>query len=147
MPRRLLVSSVSPAAAFTPIASSAGRNVERIQTRNEADNTVYRTEKMLRENADKLPADDKTKIETAVAAVKEALKGTDTAAIKSAAEKLNEAWQSVSEVLYKAAAEKAQAAKAQGGSTSSASSGAAKDEGTKDEGPIIDAEVVDEKKG
>ena len=120
---------------------------EEVEARNDADNQVYRTEKMLRENADKLPADDKTKIETAVAAVKEALKGTDTAAIKSAAEKLNEAWQSVSEVLYKSAAEKAQAAKGQSGSTSSASSGAAKDEGTKDEGPIIDAEVVDEKKG
>jgi len=119
---------------------------EEVEARNDADNQVYRTEKMLRENADKLPADDKTKIETAVATVKEALKGTDTAAIKSAAEKLNEAWQAVSEVLYKAAAEKAQAAKGQSGSTSSTSSGAAKDEGKKDEGPIIDAEVVDEKK-
>jgi molecular chaperone DnaK len=120
---------------------------EEVETRNDADNQVYRTEKMLRESGDKLPADDKAKIEAAVAAVKEALKGSDTAAIKSAAEKLNEAWQSVSEVLYKAAAEKAQAAKGQSGSTSSASSGEAKDKGQKDEGPIIDAEVVDEKKG
>jgi molecular chaperone DnaK len=120
---------------------------EEVEARNDADNQVYRTEKMLRENADKLPADDKAKIEAAVAAVKEALKGTDTAAIKSAAEKLNEAWQAVSEVLYKAAAEKAHAAKGQGGPSSSASSGEAKDEGKKDEGPIIDAEVVDEKKG
>jgi molecular chaperone DnaK len=120
---------------------------EEVEARNDADNQVYRTEKMLRESGDKLPADDKKKIEDAVAAVKETLKGTDTAAIKAAAEKLNEAWQAVSEVLYKAAAEKAQAAKGQSGSTSSASSGATKDEGKKDEGPIIDAEVVDEKKG
>jgi molecular chaperone DnaK len=120
---------------------------EEVEARNDADNQVYRTEKMLRESGDKLPADDKAKIEAAVAAVKEALKGNDTAAIKSAAEKLNEAWQSVSEVLYKAAAEKAQAAKGQSGSTSSASGGGPKDEGKKDEGPIIDAEVVDEKKG
>jgi len=120
---------------------------EAVEARNEADNQVYRTEKMLRENSDKLSADDKSKIESAVAAVKEALKGNDAAAIKSAVEKLNEVWQSVSEVLYKAAAEKAQAAKGQGGSTSSASSGAAEDAGKKDEGPIIDAEVVDEKKG
>jgi molecular chaperone DnaK len=119
---------------------------EEVEARNEADNQVYRTEKMLRESGDKLPADDKKKIEDAVAAVKEALKASDATAIKSAAEKLNEAWQSVSEVLYKAAAEKAQAAKAQGASTSSASSSSAKDEGKKDEGPIIDAEVVDEKK-
>jgi molecular chaperone DnaK len=120
---------------------------EEVEARNDADNQVYRTEKMLRENADKLPAEDKAKIETAVATVKEALKGTDTAAIKSAAEKLNEAWQAVSEVLYKAAAEKAQAAKGQSGPTSSASSGGTEDAGKKDEGPIIDAEVVDEKKG
>ena len=57
-------------------------------------------------------------------------------------------WQAASEVLYKAAAEKAQAGKAEGGSTSSASSGESQDAGKKDEeGPIIDAEVVDEKKG
>jgi molecular chaperone DnaK len=120
---------------------------EEVEARNEADNLVYRTEKMLRESGDKLPAEDKAKIEAAVAATKEALKGNDAGAIKSAVDKLNEVWQSVSEVLYKAAAEKAQAAKGQGGSTSSASGGAAKDEGKKDDGTIIDAEVVDEKKG
>jgi len=119
---------------------------EEVEARNDADNQVYRTEKMLRENADKLPGDDKAKLESAVAAVKDALKGSDTAAIKSSVEKLNEAWQAVSEVLYKAAAEKAKAGKAEGGSTSSASSGPS-DESKKDEGPIIDAEVVDEKKG
>jgi molecular chaperone DnaK len=120
---------------------------EAVEARNEADNLVYRTEKMLRENGDRLPADDKAKIDAAVTAVKEALKGTDTAAIKSVVEKLNEVWQSASEVLYKAAAEKAQAGKAQGGPAGSASGGDAKDAGKKDEGPIIDAEVVDEKKG
>src|SRR6266699_2096510 len=88
---------------------------EEVELRNDADNQIYRTEKMLRENADKLSGDDKSKIESAVAAVKDALKGSDPSAIKSAVEKLNEAWQSVSEVLYKAAAERAQAAKAQGG--------------------------------
>jgi len=122
---------------------------EEVEARNEADNTVYRTEKMLKENGDKIGGDDKAAIEKAVADVKEALKGSDAAAIKSALEKLNEAWQKVSEILYKAAAEKAQAAKgAAGGSTSSASSGAGDtgDSSKKDEGPIIDAEVVDEKK-
>jgi molecular chaperone DnaK len=96
---------------------------EEVEARNDADNQVYRTEKLLRENADKLPADDKAKLESAVAAVKEALKGNDTATIKSALEKLNEGWQAVSEVLYKAAAEKAQASKAQSGSTSSGTGG------------------------
>src|SRR5580693_7199566 len=85
--------------------------LEEIQTRNDADNAVYRTEKLLKDNADKLSADDKGKLEAAANAVKEALKGTDAAAIKSASEKLNEVWQAVSTELYKAAAAKAQADK------------------------------------
>src|SRR3984957_16085393 len=76
---------------------------EEIETRNEVDSSVYRSEKLLKDNADKISADDKGKIESAVTAVKEALKGTDAAAIKSASDKPNEAWQAVSAELYKAA--------------------------------------------
>ena len=88
---------------------------EEVETRNEADNAVYRTEKLLKDNGDKLAGDDKSKIESAVNAVKEALEGQDAAAIKSASEKLNEAWQAVSQELYKAGAAQAQAAKGQAG--------------------------------
>jgi molecular chaperone DnaK len=120
---------------------------EEVETRNEADNAVYRTEKMLKESADKISGDDKKKIEDAVSAVKEALKGSDAAAIKTASEKLNETWQAVSAELYKRLP-KAQANKASGsaGGSSSAGGEQAKDSDKKDEGPIIDAEVVDEKK-
>jgi len=118
---------------------------EEIETRNEADGVVYRSEKMLRENADKISAGSKTKIEEAIGRAKEALKGTDTAAVKSAADQVNEAWQSVSEELYKAASDKARAAKSDtGGAAGSNETKTAS--GGKDEGPIIDAEVVDEKK-
>ncbi len=120
---------------------------EEIETRNEADSSVYRSEKMLKDNSDKISDADKTKIETAVNEVKEALKGTDAAAIKTASEKLNEAWQAVSAELYKAAAEKAKAGKgaqAETGPQPGAEGG--DDAKGKDEGPIIDAEVVDEKK-
>jgi molecular chaperone DnaK len=116
---------------------------EEVETRNEADNAVYRSEKLLKETGDKISGDDKAKIEKAVADVKEALKGSDAAAIKSAAEKLNEAWQAVSAELYKAAAAKAQAEKAQGAGPSQGEAKA--DDKKKDEG-VIDAEVVDEKK-
>ena len=115
---------------------------EEIETRNEADNAVYRSEKMLKDNADKISGDDKAKIEKAVNAVKGALKGTDVSTVKSASEKLNEAWQSVSAELYKAASEKARASKGKPQSES----GEPKSEAKKDEGPIIDAEVVEEKK-
>jgi molecular chaperone DnaK len=118
---------------------------EEVETRNEADNAVYRTEKMLKDNADKIAGDDKGKIEKAVADVKEALKGSDAGAIKSASEKLNEAWQAASAELYKAATEKARASKAQPGGEPKGEAGPT-DEGKKDEGPIIDAEVVEEKK-
>jgi molecular chaperone DnaK len=119
--------------------------LEEIQTRNDADNAVYRTEKLLKDSADKLSADDKGKIETAMNAVKEALKGTDAAAIKSTSEKLNEVWQAVSTELYKAAAAKAQAEKGAAGAQPQPESGEPKFEEKKDEG-VIDAEVVDEKK-
>src|SRR5216110_2746770 len=80
---------------------------EEIEVRNEADNAVYRAEKFIKENADKISGDDKSKIETAINETKEAIKGSDPAAIKAASEKLNEAWQAVSAELYKAASEKA----------------------------------------
>ncbi len=123
---------------------------EEIETRNEADSAVYRSEKMLKDNKDKISDSDKGKIEAAVNEVKEALKGSDSAAVKSASEKLNEAWQAVSAELYKAASEKAKAGQGQGpqggqpGPEAGGSAGGEKK--GKDEGPIIDAEVVDENK-
>jgi molecular chaperone DnaK len=125
---------------------------EEVEVRNEADNAVYRSEKMLKDSADKISGADKEKIETAIKEVKEALKGGDAGAIRTANEKLNEVWQAVSAELYKAASEKARAGKgAEGqpgaGPEGSAGPGPNPGEGKKDEGPIIDAEVVDEKKG
>ena len=114
---------------------------ESAETRNEADNTVYRTEKTLKDSGDKLPADEKSKIEQALNEVKETLKGTDTAAIKSSLEKLNEIWQTASAELYKAAG-----APPAAGPEAAASGGASGDNAKKSDGPIIDAEVVDEKK-
>ena len=119
---------------------------EEIETRNEADSSVYRSEKMLKDNADKISGDAKSKIESAIADAREALKGSDIAAIKSTSEKLNEAWQAASAELYKAASEKAKAGP-QAGGTETGSTGPSEPQsgGKKDEG-VIDAEVVDEKK-
>jgi molecular chaperone DnaK len=122
---------------------------EEVEVRNEADNAVYRSEKMLKESADKISGADKSKIEDAIKEVKEALKGSDSSVIRSANEKLNEAWQAVSAELYKAASEKARAGKEQGPPGGERGTGGAPgsgETGKKDEGPIIDAEVVDEKK-
>jgi len=124
---------------------------ELIELRNEADGAVYRSEKMLKDSADKIPGNDKSKIEDAIKEVKEALKGSDAGAIRSANEKLNEAWQAVSAELYKQAGEKARASQGgqaggRPGAEGEQTGGQPGGEGKKEEGPIIDAEVVDEKK-
>jgi molecular chaperone DnaK len=122
------------------------KHKEELETRNEADNAVYRTEKMLKDNVDKLSADNKGKLETAAKAVKEALKGTDVADIKTASERLNETWQAVSTELYKAAAEKNRASRGPGGGQPGNQPEAEHNHDNKqDEEPVIDAEVVDEK--
>ena len=121
---------------------------ESVEVRNEADNTVYRTEKMLKDNADKINAEDKGKIDSAVGAVKDALKGTEPTQIRSALDALNTVWQGVSQELYKNAGPEAQAANAgaAGGGSGSTSSSGGGDAKSKSDGPIIDAEVVDDKK-
>lgn len=117
---------------------------EEIELRNETDSIVYRSEKLVKDNGDKLDAAAKSKIEDAVKAAREALAGTDADKLRASRDKLNEAVQAASEQLYKGAAEKAQASKAAG----PAPDGEAKADtkADKDQGPVIDAEVVDEKK-
>jgi len=121
---------------------------EEIETRNEADNLVYRSEKLLKDNKDKVAEADRSKIEAAVAEVKTALSGGDFSAIKTASEKLNEVWQTVASELYKAGAAQAQGAGGAqpGGQPGGGGSAGGQKSGGKDEGPIIDAEVVDDKK-
>ena len=61
---------------------------------------VYQSEKTLSEMGDKIPADDKSKVQAGIDKLKEALKGTDTAAIKTATEEFTKAFYAVSEKLY-----------------------------------------------
>lgn len=81
-------------------ASEDKRKRDEIETRNQADSLVYQTEKQLTEMKDKIEADDKTKIETAVGRVKEALKGANSDEIKSATDALNTTWNEVAQKLY-----------------------------------------------
>jgi molecular chaperone DnaK len=124
------------------------KSKEDLETRNEADSAVYRTERLLKDNQEKMSGDNRSKVESALNEVKEALKGSDVAAMKTASEKLNEAWQAASAELYKAASEKTRAGQGSAGDQSRTQPEAeGSPEGSKqDEGPIIDAEVVEEKK-
>jgi molecular chaperone DnaK len=118
---------------------------EEVELRNEADNVAYRAEKFVKENGDKLGG-ARAGIEEAAKAVREALKGSDTGAIRASIDKLNEAMQGASAELYKHAQAKAEQAKSGPGPASGGESGGGKPDGKEGEGPIIDAEVVDEKK-
>jgi len=81
-------------------ASEDKRKREEIENRNQADSLVYQTEKQLEEMKEKIEADDKAKIETAVGRVKEALKGSNSDEIKSATDALNSTWNEVAQKLY-----------------------------------------------
>ena len=77
---------------------------ESVETRNTADQMVYQAEKTLGEMGDKIPAEDKSKVQAGVDKLKETLKGDDSAAIKAATEELQQAFYAVSEKLYQQAA-------------------------------------------
>ena len=74
---------------------------EGVEVRNTADQAIYQSEKTLAEMADKISADDKNKIETALNKLKETVKGDDIAAIKTDTEALQQAFYAVSEQMYK----------------------------------------------
>ena len=76
---------------------------EEVEVRNQADQMVYQSEKTLADMGDKIPADDKAKVQGGIDKLKETLKGQDTAAIKAATEELTQAFYAVSEKLYQQA--------------------------------------------
>ncbi|WP_167199666.1 molecular chaperone DnaK [Brevibacterium pigmentatum] len=106
---------------------------EAADVRNNAENLAYQTEKLLTDNADKLPEELKTEMQGDVDAVKEALKGEDDDAVKSAYDKLVENQQKIGEAIYSQ----------QGGAEGAEAAGeGAADAGADDD--VVDAEVVDD---
>ncbi|NKZ64723.1 molecular chaperone DnaK [Rhodococcus hoagii] len=102
---------------------------EEAEVRNQADSLVHQTEKFIKDNEDKVPADVKEKVEAAITEVKTALAGTDIAAVKAAVEKLSTESQALGQAIYDAQA-----------ADSAAGDGA----GQAQDGDVVDAEVVDE---
>ncbi|PYE11893.1 molecular chaperone DnaK [Williamsia limnetica] len=99
---------------------------EEAETRNQAESLVNQTEKFLKDSDDKVPAELKTKVEGSIEGVREALKGTDLGAVKSAVEKLTTDSQELGQAIY---------------ANAGAEEGAATPGGADD---VVDAEVVDE---
>jgi len=96
---------------------------EVIDLKNQADQVIYSTEKTLKEHGDKVSADTRGSIESAVNNLKEVVKGEDADAIKKAIENLSEAGQELGKVLYEEAA-KQQAASADAQADAGAGAGA-----------------------
>ena len=81
-------------------AAEDAKRKEEVDVRNQGDQMAYQTEKTLSEMGDKLDPADKSEVEGKLSALKTALQGTDTQAIKSATEELTQAFYKVSEKLY-----------------------------------------------
>ena len=83
--------------------AEADKKAQEVATKmNEADALIFQTEKQLKEFGDKLPSDKKAAIESALGELKSAYESKDIATIEVALEKINNAWKSASEDIYKA---------------------------------------------
>ena len=83
--------------------AEADKKAQEVATKmNEADALIFQTEKQLKDFGDKIPADKKSAIESALEELKGAYESKDIAAINVALEKINEAWKKASEDIYKA---------------------------------------------
>ncbi|WP_433331579.1 molecular chaperone DnaK [Spirillospora sp. CA-294931] len=113
---------------------------EEAEVRNQADTLAYSTEKFLRENDEKVPAEMKSEIQDAVAEVKKALEGTDVEAIKTSAEKLGQVSQKMGAAMYAQNAEAGQTPGADGDAGPTAEAQDPQDD------EVVDAEIVDDDK-
>ena len=122
-------------------AAEDAKRKEEVDVRNQGDQMVYQTEKVMEELKDKIDSGDKATLDAALTKLKDALKGTDVEAIKSATEELSKAFYPISEKLYNQAG--AQAGGAQGGA---GFTGGAQAGGADTDPNVVDAdyEVVDD---
>ena len=105
---------------------------EEAEVRNNADTLVYQTEKLLKEQGDKISDDERSNVEAKLGELKSALEGSDLEAIKNGTEALMSASQQFSQRLYEAAAAAA------GDNPAAGSSSAPNDD------DVVDAEIVDD---
>lgn len=105
---------------------------EAAETRNTAEQLAYSTDKLIKDNADKLPDDVKSEVQADVDALKSALAGDDDAAVKTAFDTLSESQQKLGQAIYS----QEQASSAETPTSEEAPAGSDED--------IVDAEVVDD---
>ena len=110
---------------------------EEVSVRNEAETLVYQTEKFLTDNAEKIPSDGKDKVQAAIDKAKEALKGDDIAALRTAIEEIKTESADMGQAMYEQTAAEGATAADGGAADSNAS-----DNGGDDD--VVDAEVVED---
>ncbi|SDT62695.1 molecular chaperone DnaK [Pseudarthrobacter equi] len=111
---------------------------EATDTRNSAEQLAYSVDKLIADNADKLPEEVKTEVQADVDALKKALEGTDDAEVKTAFEKLQASQTKLGEAIY------SQAGSPDGATGAAGAEGAAAGDGSKADEDIVDAEIIDE---
>ncbi len=112
---------------------------EGVELRNEADNLVFRTEKLISENSDKITDDVKQPVVDAIAEVKTALEGEDNDAVKAAVDKLNTTSAALGQAMYAAAqAQQAPSEAGAPGENAESNGSSASDE------DVVDAEIIDD---
>ncbi|MGH9248721.1 MAG: molecular chaperone DnaK [Acidimicrobiales bacterium] len=117
------------------------RRRDEAEVRNQADTLVYQTEKLLKEQGDKISGDEKSVVEDKLGDLKAALGGSDTDAIRNATDALMAASQTFTQKLYEAASQEGAAAGGPGPGTG----GGATDQPSDDD--VVDAEIVDDEEG
>ncbi|MFF1881559.1 molecular chaperone DnaK [Pseudarthrobacter sp. AG30] len=111
---------------------------EATDTRNTAEQLAYSVDKLIADNADKLPEEVKTEVQGDVDSLKKALEGTDDAAVKAAFEKLQASQTKLGEAIY------SQAGSPDGAGAAGAEGAAGASAGSKADEDIVDAEIIDE---
>ncbi len=114
------------------------RRKEEADVRNQADTLVYQTEKLLKDQGDKVPGDEKAAVESALSDLKSAVGGTDIDAIRSGTEQLMTVSQAFTQKLYE------QASAENAGQYAGGESGAPGGESVPDDDEVVDAEIVDD---
>jgi molecular chaperone DnaK len=116
---------------------------EVVELKNQADTLMYQTEKTLKEHGDKVPADERGRVEAAINQLKETMKGDDKDAIRKAVEQVATASQAIGKIMYEEAAKHAGAGAGAATGTGS-TAGSTPGEGAKDD-EVIDAEFEEKK--
>ncbi len=105
---------------------------ERVDKLNAADSLIFQTEKQLKEYGDKIPADKRSAIESALGELKDAHKSEDISRIDQASEKLNAAWQAASQDMYQATQQQQQQPGGEANGHSAQDAGAGSSTGAED---------------